>query len=171
MNPIETLIAGGILNRIRDVLQPAETYFCGDKDIKVSKGDVPPELLIEMQAFKDAAPADTRVTAWFVRTSDGERLNGEILMDSGEDTPSLVWKATGEGPQLVFEKPMGINFSSNTEKMLKLAEPLELLKALDRAHGEKIAGMVSELGYEPRFSADANMRASYKNVELDRVNV
>ena len=174
MNPIETLISEGAINRIKDALQPGETYFCSEK-IKASKGDVPQILIDEMQAFKLAAPEGARVSAWFVRATSGERINGEILLDLGDGTPSLIWKAEETGsdpiPELVYEQSKSISYASNTEKMLKLAEPFELLKALDREHGAKVSEMMIELGYVPRFPANENMRESHKKIGVERAHV
>lgn len=174
MNPIEKLMSEGALNRIKEALQPGETYFCNEK-IKASKGDVPQELIDEMQAFKLAAPEGSRVSAWFVRAASGDRINGEILLDAGDGSPSLIWKADGASagliPELVYEQSKSISYASNTEKMLKLAEPFELLKALDRAHGAKMADVMIELGYVPLFAANENMRDSYKKIGLERANV
>ena len=174
MNPIETLISEGALNRIKEALQPGETYYCNEK-IKASKGEVPSALVEEIQAFKMAGPEGTRIIAWFVRSTNGERINGEILLDLGEGSPSLIWKVDspecGLVPELVYEQSKIISFSSNTDKMLKLSEPFEFLKALDREYGERMSKVMIDLNYVPRFEANDSMRASYKKIELERANV
>lgn len=169
MNAIDTLIAEGIIDALVGACSPGETYHVGSRGAKASNEGDTRDIEEIHRRLAAAAPAGTRVALWMNRSSDGKRAMGEIVVDTGKDTPCIVWPI-GETapPRLDYGTQRSVSFASASERLHVASDPLSLLDLVDVPARASTTALVRQLGYRPAMNFPGELSIAFRAVDLER---
>lgn len=170
MNGIDKLIAGGIVNRIRDAILPKETYYVGPSGISGSVQDFTSEFKKAISELAQAIPEGTRLVAWFCRPSDGGAVHGQITVDNGQKTPAVVWNLRPATCDIDYLSERDITFPTASDKLMACANPMHTLTLVPDSSAEATIAMIRALGYEPRLAMTASHTMRFRKIGLVNAN-
>lgn len=165
MNQIDRMIGDGLFERVRQAIAPKETYYVDGTRLKGSTEDFTAEFRGEVDRLNKAVPAGARLIAWFCRTADGERIHGQITIDNGRKTPSVVWEP-GETTSLDYQDSQTVRFPSSSEKLMAAADPVAMMRLLNHPDEIKTLGLLEALGYVPITPMNGRDQVSFRKLDL-----
>lgn len=169
MNAIDALIAGGLVDRLIDACVPGETYHAGDRGVSASNDNAPEQVGRIHSQLSAVAPSGSRLVMWMSRTSDGTRAMGEIVVDTGPDTPCIIWPIGEQGATRVdYGDQRAVTFSSASERLEVSSQPLLLLDMIDHPRAAETSAIVRQLGYRPVMRFPGELRISFRSVDLEQ---
>lgn len=170
MNAVDKLLADGLAEDVRKAILPGEIYVIGPNGLGGSLDNHGAAFKKIADRLRAAAPAGTRMLAWFCLKSDGTRVDGEIAIDVARGAPQIMWSIGKEDPQIDYLGSRSIRFPSSSEKLVAAAEPVEALLLVGTPHDEQTAELVRTLCYAPILPIDDRMAMSFERLQLEKVN-
>ena len=164
MNAIDEMLDGNLNIELLKAVPSGETLYIGPNGCGGSTGPVPARFEQVADRIRASAPKGALLRGWFVASSDGRRLKGQISVSANSKSPQVVWTIGSDDPSLEYARDVTLCYPSASDKLMAAAMPREALLNMDGS--EDTVALLERLGYVPELPSTPTLRVGFGSLRL-----